>query len=127
TSTGLSPAFAAVPPPVLPPGAGGGAPLAGGVACGCVPCEGTLDAGGPDGDGEFVCCADALNSSRQEASTPPIIPPKTPFPPIKRQPSSRWSRSVAPSSQVTPVGVQAAREIGMLAERPSAKTTSDRK
>ena len=42
-------------------------------------------------------------------------------------PSSRCSSRVAPNSQVTPVGVQAASAIGMVPDSPRAKTTSERK
>ena len=44
-----------------------------------------------------------------------------------RQPSSRCSSMLAPRSQLTPAGVQAASATGIVAERPRAKTMSDMK
>src|SRR5690349_19109874 len=44
-----------------------------------------------------------------------------------RQPSSRCSSMLAPRSQLTPAGVQAANATGIVAERPNAKTMSDMK
>lgn len=43
------------------------------------------------------------------------------------QPSSRWKTRLAPMSQLTPAGSQAASATGIAAASPKANTTSDRK
>src|SRR5580692_8803454 len=97
-----------------------GCPVCDWPVCDDPSCRGAVDC--PVGAGD-VCWACAPTSNAQEANRTPTAAADPPIRPMELQPSSRCKRSVAPRSQVTPVGVQAASEIGMLAESPSAKTT----
>src|SRR4051794_87747 len=72
--------------------------------------------------------ADNDQGRHQEAPKPPrSAPHATAALPMHVQPSSKWSSIETPKIRLTPVGTQAASATGSLAERPRAKTTSDRK